>query len=310
MSELIVSQRNVAAPSALADEVARSAASEMAEELHRRLALYNRIDPSTTSVAQVQAMLAKLYDHKVVNGENVNAFYSLNTRNQRNLYPVVLYFVMTGSNNVPADAVGQISISDVYYHYAAQDFKSIIGNQVLEAYQERLAQNASDRDEKQGELITLTNDVKLFGIVQSVIQDHISQEKAFKPREVYFKPRDFGVGTIEEMKAHPAFQRLMAQTGHPIDDFQIGIDEFIFSKGIEFKDEYSHAAMGEDGFNRQMAAFSTSVSDKAKVLNDQVNITVTELNRYSSVFNATQEAMSKFVEKLAQVMQQILHAIS
>ncbi|MEP7842699.1 virulence-associated V antigen, partial [Vibrio parahaemolyticus] len=55
--------------------------------------------------------------------------------------------------------------------------------------------------------------------------------------------------------------------------------------------------------------FSSSVSDKSKLLNDEVQIKTTELNDISSQYNSTVEAMNKFVQKYHSILQEILRAI-
>ncbi|WP_218770786.1 virulence-associated V antigen, partial [Vibrio parahaemolyticus] len=55
--------------------------------------------------------------------------------------------------------------------------------------------------------------------------------------------------------------------------------------------------------------FSSAVSDKSKLLNDEVQIKTTELNDISSQYNSTVEAMNKFVQKYHSILQEILRAI-
>ncbi|MDF5302994.1 virulence-associated V antigen, partial [Vibrio parahaemolyticus] len=60
---------------------------------------------------------------------------------------------------------------------------------------------------------------------------------------------------------------------------------------------------------KKLSNFSSSVSDKSKLLNDEVQIKTTELNDISSQYNSTVEAMNKFVQKYHSILQEILRAI-
>lgn len=60
---------------------------------------------------------------------------------------------------------------------------------------------------------------------------------------------------------------------------------------------------------KYLSNFSSSVSDKSKLLNDEVQIKTTELNDTSSQYNSTVEAMNKFVQKYHSILQEILRAI-
>ncbi|WP_309474417.1 virulence-associated V antigen [Vibrio diabolicus] len=66
----------------------------------------------------------------------------------------------------------------------------------------------------------------------------------------------------------------------------------------------------EDGETvKKLSNFSSAVSDKSKLLNDEVQIKTTELNDISSQYNSTVEAMNKFVQKYHSILQEILRAI-
>lgn len=61
--------------------------------------------------------------------------------------------------------------------------------------------------------------------------------------------------------------------------------------------------------SQKLSNFSSSVSAKSKLLNDEVQIKTTELNDTSSQYNSTVEAMNKFVQKYHSILQEILRAI-
>ncbi|MGY3942364.1 virulence-associated V antigen [Aeromonas tecta] len=61
--------------------------------------------------------------------------------------------------------------------------------------------------------------------------------------------------------------------------------------------------------NNPLSNFATTVSDKAKPLNDKLSQKTTELNDISSRYNSVIEALNRFIQKYESVMQQILQAI-
>ncbi len=61
--------------------------------------------------------------------------------------------------------------------------------------------------------------------------------------------------------------------------------------------------------NNKLGNFATSVSDRAKPLNDKLSQKTTELNDISSRYNSAIEAMNRFISKYESMMQQILQAI-
>ncbi len=68
--------------------------------------------------------------------------------------------------------------------------------------------------------------------------------------------------------------------------------------------------VGSDSFKGdKLSNFSSSVTAESKVLNDEVQIKTTELNDTSSQYNATVEAMNKFVQKYHSILQEILRAL-
>ena len=72
------------------------------------------------------------------------------------------------------------------------------------------------------------------------------------------------------------------------------------------------SVFGEYAYNKddnKLGNFATSVSDRAKPLNDKLSQKTTELNDISSRYNSAIEAMNRFIQKYESMMQQILQAI-
>ncbi|RSM21832.1 hypothetical protein C5B78_22120 [Aeromonas salmonicida] len=72
----------------------------------------------------------------------------------------------------------------------------------------------------------------------------------------------------------------------------------------ELKDSYAY-----DKDNNVLANFATTVNDRTRPLNDEVNQKTTELNDISSRYNSAIEALNRFIQKYESVMRDILQAI-
>jgi len=70
------------------------------------------------------------------------------------------------------------------------------------------------------------------------------------------------------------------------------------------KDSYAY-----DKDNNVLANFATTVNDRTRPLNDEVNRKTTELNDISSRYNSAIEALNRFIQKYESVMRDILQAI-
>lgn len=169
---------------------------------------------------------------------------------------------------------------------------------VLFALNERRVNRLEKRNEQKQALEELTIRLKLFGIVQSRIHSDQSKNAAYTP-SWKFKASDFNYSNDNEFKASPEYKYLSENNINSHEDFLIkeGVALEKNSSFIDTKD------------NKNLSNFSSSVSSKSKVLNDEVQLKTTELNDTNSQYNSTVEAMSKFVQKYHSILQEILRAI-
>lgn len=72
----------------------------------------------------------------------------------------------------------------------------------------------------------------------------------------------------------------------------------------ELSDSYVY-----DKENNKLGNFATTVNDRTRPLNDEVNQKTTELNDISSRYNSAIEALNRFIQKYESVMRDILQAI-
>ena len=82
--------------------------------------------------------------------------------------------------------------------------------------------------------------------------------------------------------------------------------DFLKKEGVDAKNKTYQNEKDEPTY---LTDFSSSISDKSKLLNDEVQIKTTTLNDLSSQYNSTVEAMNKFVQKFHSILEQILRAI-
>lgn len=173
--------------------------------------------------------------------------------------------------------------------------------QVLLALNERRVNRLEKRNDQKEALEDLTIQLKVFGVVQSKIHSTQSVDGVYKPGypESNFKASDFNYSNQTDFEASPEYKYL---TDNKITNHR----DFLQKQGITIGDGASYQ---DEEKSKKLSNFSSSVSAKSKLLNDEVQIKTTELNDTSSQYNSTVEAMNKFVQKYHSILQEILRAI-
>ncbi|MDE0551862.1 type III secretion system needle tip protein VcrV, partial [Vibrio sp. VP6] len=171
--------------------------------------------------------------------------------------------------------------------------------QVLFALNERRVNRLEKRNEQKEALQDLTVQLKIFGVVQSKIHSTQSVDGTYKPDDNAFSASDFNYNSVTDFQNSPEYKYLTDNGISTHTDF-LKKQGVTVADGASFKDEEK---------TKKLSNFSSSVSDKSKLLNDEVQIKTTELNDISSQYNSTVEAMNKFVQKYHSILQEILRAI-
>ena len=198
----------------------------------------------------------------------------------------------------------EISSKQVNAEHAltAIDLLSVIESSIGDRFDERvlfaLNERRVDRLEKRnilkGELENLTMELRIFGAIQSKIHSKQSAKEKYEPGNTSFQASDFGYDSEASFKASPEYAYL---TNNKFENHK----DFLTKQGV---------SVAADSFEGdQLASFSNSVSDQSKVKNDTVQLKTTELSDISSQYNATVEAMNKFVQKYHSILQEILRAL-
>ena len=170
---------------------------------------------------------------------------------------------------------------------------------VLFALNERRVNRLEKRNEQKETLENLTVQLKVFGVVQSKIHSKQSVDGTYKPVDYGFTAADFNYSSNADFKASPEYKYL---TDNGINNHQ----DFLQKQGVSLS---NNASFKDEEKSKKLSNFSSSVSAKSKLLNDEVQIKTTELNDTSSQYNSTVEAMNKFVQKYHSILQEILRAI-
>ncbi|WP_199449950.1 virulence-associated V antigen [Vibrio harveyi] len=170
---------------------------------------------------------------------------------------------------------------------------------VLFALNERRVNRLEKRNAQKETLENLTVQLKVFGVVQSKIHSKQSVDGTYKPVDYGFTAADFNYGSDGDFKASPEYKYL---TDNGINNHQ----DFLQKQGVSLS---NNASFKDEEKSKKLSNFSSSVSAKSKLLNDEVQIKTTELNDTSSQYNSTVEAMNKFVQKYHSILQEILRAI-
>ena len=178
-----------------------------------------------------------------------------------------------------------------------------LDDKVLLALNERRLDRLEKRDMQKQQLQALTTQLKIYSVVQSNIHSKLSNTDSNQESQIYtpmnegFSYADFNYQDEASYKQSPEYKYLL---DHNISNHK----DFLIQQGISVnKTSYQNTKEVKN-----LSDFSTSISDKSKLLNDDVQLKVTELNDTSSQLNATIEAMHKFVQKYHSILEQILRA--
>ncbi len=134
-------------------------------------------------------------------------------------------------NAVP---VGQkIDLSDVKHLALLSVFSERLDNPVLVAYQDRLFVNQARRDAAQEELKGLSNELKIYGVIQSQIQQRISTNIAYNPN-LQLTAADFGYKNNADFIDSAEYKKLQEITGKTSN---ISTKDFLNAKGISSLDD-------------------------------------------------------------------------
>jgi len=244
------------------------------------------------------------------------------------------------SKTIAAKPVGQkIDLSDVKHLALLSVFSERLDNPVLVAYQDRLFANQAKRDAAQEELKGLSNELKIYGVIQSQLHSHLSTSKEYSTKSL-LTASSFGFKTNEKFFASDVYATFIKVTGKNsfeqvaknngyTDDELFSLlksppsepaklikyvevvnqlfptpKDWLDAKGISSLDTYSG-----DVLKDKLPNLGTAISDKSKLINDDVSLKTTELNQISSTYNSTVEAINRFVQKYNSVLQEILRAI-
>lgn len=234
---------------------------------------------------------------KIVAGKDIGTdFVTRHQKMMENLYKL--------SERLGKITAKEVDSKEVNAEHAltARDLLAVIESSIGDRFDERvlfaLNERRVDRLEKRnilkGELENLTMELRIFGAIQSKIHSKQSAKEKYEPGNTSFQASDFGYDSEASFKASPEYAYL---TNNKFENHK----DFLTKQGV---------SVAADSFEGdQLASFSNSVSDQSKVKNDTVQLKTTELSDISSQYNATVEAMNKFVQKYHSILQEILRAL-
>ncbi|MCK8063512.1 virulence-associated V antigen [Vibrio sp. 1CM7H] len=152
-----------------------------------------------------------------------------------------------------------------------------------------------------GKTLRLNNSYIDFDAIR---RDNVDTDSVYKSADTYGVEFVFTKENIEKY-IKPEYQALDGGVNPAPEDVRVTHLMFLKYEGVDVKDQSY-----QDGEKvKKLSNFSSSISDKSKLLNDEVQIKTTELNDTSSQYNSTVEAMNKFVQKYHSILQEILRAI-
>lgn len=189
---------------------------------------------------------------------------------------------------------------------------------VLDAYLGVMSKEFAAREKHAAELKTLTAELKIYSLIQSQINAKLATGTGIDITSGLFTQGFdlldrtlYGYAATDDKWLESAEYKFIRalDTGK---NNTLSIKEFLIGGPKE------SGAMAEDQLknyydfskeNNPIASFATMVGDRSRPINDKVSEKTTLLNDVSSRYNSAIEAIKRFVDKYASVMNDILRAV-
>ncbi|MDF9618791.1 virulence-associated V antigen [Pseudomonas entomophila] len=193
---------------------------------------------------------------------------------------------------------------------------------VIDAYLEAMKKSDGKRKETKELLESLAAESKIFAYIQALINTAVANKSIFMTGDMgsggLNNRKLFGYATDEAWKSSPEYKLLSG-----LDTFVAGPPEYItiggFLSGRTRDDvpgprkESSPVAVQEiysyDKDNNPVAAFSQSVGDRARSVNDKVSQQSVILKDATGRYDTATESLNSFIKKYFDLLNEILRAV-
>ncbi|NHB87054.1 virulence-associated V antigen [Photorhabdus tasmaniensis] len=186
-----------------------------------------------------------------------------------------------------------------------------LDDDVIEVFTSVMLGHDKKRLELRDELAALTAELKVYSVIQSEINAKLAAngkleiDKTSSFDLLDYKKYGFSDPAIFEKSAE---YKLLIKISNG--SRNLSIKDFLESPNKQSGAMSGLATSYEyDKDNNKLANFSTSVNDRVNPLNNTVQEKTTRLNDVSSRYNASIEALNRFIQKYDSVMSNILGAI-
>ena len=195
----------------------------------------------------------------------------------------------------------KVEFSDVKHLAVLSVFPEQLYVPAFIMYQDNLLTQQAKRDVATKKLQDLSSELKIYGVIQSGIQQKISTDTPYHTTDI-LSASDFGYKTSAVFHQSAEYKALQKITGK---NTNISIKDFLDAKGIESLNQYAYSNLDDD-WDEKLANLATAISDKSKLINDDVSLKTTELNQIVATTSTIAEAMRSLGQLFYRLLMGIL----
>ncbi len=199
---------------------------------------------------------------------------------------------------------------------AANQYNDIVGD-ILSGMNNSVENTKEARDKIKDELYELAIELKIFSIIQSLLNKALSssnQKISIDGNgQNLLDPSLYGMTDAEFNGPPPSREKMFLDK---ILGKESGAGDFLSIKDFLQSDKKSSPAMdglqndyAYDKNNNKLGYFAGMVGDVSRPLNDMVNEKSTQLNEISNIYNSSIEALTRFIQKLDTLLQDLSGSI-
>lgn len=199
---------------------------------------------------------------------------------------------------------------------AANQYNDIVGD-ILSGMNNSVENTKEARDNIKDELYELAIELKIFSIIQSLLNKALSssnQKISIDGNgQNLLDPSLYGMTDDEFNGPPPSKEKMFLDK---ILGKKSGAGDFLSIKDFLQSDKKSSPAMdglendyAYDKNNNKLGYFAGMVGDVSRPLNDMVNEKSTQLNEISNIYNSSVEALTRFIQKLDTLLQDLSGSI-
>ena len=175
-------------------------------------------------------------------------------------------------------------------------FKDRISLDVAVVYRERILKNQINSEGMKNDLQDLSDELKIANCVQNGINNALNLKSQYDAEQLYFTYSDFGFASEEAFKSSSIYKKIQSYQSE--NGNAISHADYYRAMHIEHK----KTDASDDAEARSLYNLSQIIADKCKILRDDSSMKSVELQKSMNTSMSSVEALTKFINKLFEVL--------